>query len=230
MAISLAEKSYLYIRQKLERGEMPLGSQLVNRTLAAEIGVSVIPVREAIHRLATEGLIEHRPGAGAYVPNPSGQDLDNLYVLRDAIESCAAGEAAQHISDFQLQQLRSIVSESSQLAKEIGSQRDSTATKEQFDRWVDLEKQFHELLIEASRNSLLVKVIHEHRAISDIFESQRRESFQLKFETAEETCLGKAEILDALTERDSQRVRQLISEQIQNGRKMVLCHLRKRST
>ena len=67
MEQTLAEKSYDYIREKLSRGELPPGKRLVNRTLADEIGVSVIPVREAIHRLATEGLVEHVPGSGAFV-------------------------------------------------------------------------------------------------------------------------------------------------------------------
>ena len=83
---SLAEISYAYIRERLASGEFPPGKQLVNRTLAEEIGVSVIPVREAINRLSSEGLVDHVPGAGAYVRKANRQDLNNLYVLRDALD------------------------------------------------------------------------------------------------------------------------------------------------
>jgi DNA-binding GntR family transcriptional regulator len=98
MEQTLAEKSYDYIRKKLAGGDLPLGQRLVNRVLADEIGGSVIPVREAIHRLASEGLVEHVPGSGAFVRKTDPHDLDNLYVLRDALESCAAGVAAQTCS------------------------------------------------------------------------------------------------------------------------------------
>ena len=94
MTTSLAEQAYKHIRGKLSNGTFVPGEQLVNRVLATEIGVSVIPVREAINRLATEGLVEHVPGSGAFVRQADGQQLHDLYVLRDALESCAAGEAA----------------------------------------------------------------------------------------------------------------------------------------
>jgi DNA-binding transcriptional MocR family regulator len=66
MEQTLAEKSYDYIRKKLAGGDLPPGQRLVNRVLADEIGGSVIPVREAIHRLASEVLSSMFP-----VPVPS---------------------------------------------------------------------------------------------------------------------------------------------------------------
>ena len=55
--MSLVEQAYRHIRGKLSNGAFIPGEQLVNRVLATEVGVSVIPVREAINRLATEGLV-----------------------------------------------------------------------------------------------------------------------------------------------------------------------------
>ena len=91
---TLSEKTYRNLRGKLLAGELKAGAQLVNRTLAQAMNVSLAPVREAIQRLATEGLVEHVPGAGAFVRKSSPQDLEELYVLREAVESCAAAEAA----------------------------------------------------------------------------------------------------------------------------------------
>ena len=71
--MSLAEQAYRHIRSKLSNGTFVPGEQLVNRVLATEIGVSVIPVREAINRLATEGLVEHVPGSGAFVRQADSQ-------------------------------------------------------------------------------------------------------------------------------------------------------------
>ena len=50
--------------------------------------------------------------------------------------------------------------------------------------WIDNEKKFHELLIDSARNELLVKVIHEHRAISEIFDAQRSKPHLLTAEVA----------------------------------------------
>ena len=227
MEQTLAEKSYHYIRKKLSLGDLPPGKRLVNRVLADEIGVSVIPVREAIHRLASEGLVEHVPGSGAFVRKADPHDLDNLYVLRDALESCAAGEAARFITEHQLEELDSIVNEAQRIAMQIEQQSKRHATKRQINAWLDTEQRFHELLIEAARNSLLAKVIHEHQAIGQIFDAQRDDPQLLTADVAKQTCLGKRDLIDALRLRDRHRARELVSEQIQRGRKQVLRHLRR---
>ena len=219
---SLAEISYAYIRERLASGEFPPGKQLVNRTLAEEIGVSVIPVREAINRLSSEGLVDHVPGAGAYVRKANRQDLNNLYVLRDALESCAASEAAQYITEDQLEELEYILDRARQTAKQISTSSKGYSNKRQLDRWMDDEQQFHELLIEASRNPLLAKVVNDNRAIGTVFEIQRNDPRLLTAEVAQATCESKAELLQALRDRDSKRARQLMSDQIQRGRKTVI--------
>ncbi|WP_442505404.1 GntR family transcriptional regulator [Novipirellula sp. SH528] len=214
--------SYDYIRERLASGEFPPGKQLVNRTLAEEIGVSVIPVREAINRLSSEGLVDHVPGAGAYVRKANRQDLNNLYVLRDALESCAASEAAQYITEDQLEELECIFDRARQTASQIGDSSKGHSTKRQLDRWMDDEQQFHELLIEASRNPLLAKVVSDNRAIGTVFEAQRNDPRLLTTEVAQATCESKAELLQALRDRDPKRARQLMSDQIQRGRKTVI--------
>ena len=228
MEQTLAEKSYRYIRRKLSRGEWELGARLVNRSLASEIGVSVIPVREAIHRLASEGLVEHIPGAGAFVRNPDRQELDNLYVLRDALESCTAGESARYITEDQLEELDSILAKMQQIVVQIRQQEKQEATTALMHAWLDNEEQFHETLVEASRNRLLTKVINEYRAISQIFGAVRDDPELLTVEVAETTCQDREELLQALRGRDAKRARILMSEQIQKGRKTVLSYFNSR--
>lgn len=228
MEQTLAEKAYDHIRVKLARGELAPGNRLVNRLLAAEIGVSVIPVREAIHRLSSEGLIEHVPGAGAFVRETDPQEIDNLYVLRDALESCAAGEAARYATEPQLEELEVILTEARTIATKIAGQASGHATKRQLNAWLDLEQRFHGLLIEAARNPLLGKVTREHRAISQIFNAQRETPLILTADVAKNTCIGKSKLLKALRRRDHTVARNLMSEQIQRGRRQVLRHLRNR--
>ena len=226
MTTSLAEQAYRHIRDKLSNGAFVPGEQLVNRVLATEIGVSVIPVREAINRLATEGLVKHVPGSGAFVRQADGQQLNDLYVLRDALESCAAGEAAANITVFQLEALESLLAEAREIAKQLAKEKKQQATKRQMNAWIDNEKKFHELLITAARNELLAKVIHEHRAISEIFDAQRSKPHLLTAEVANYTCEGKSQLIEALRQRDSHLARDLMSTQIQRGRKQILKNLK----
>ena len=228
MQTTLADKSYQHVRDLLVRGELAPGQRLVTRTLADEIGVSLAPVREALNRLASEGLVEHIPGAGAFVKEADRQDLEELYVLRDATESCAAAEAARYISEQQLEELDTIVEDWQVIASQISAGAKGYATKTQLNRWLDLEEEFHEILIDASRNRLLAKVIRDHRAVSSVFEVQRGDPAILTSEVAQRTCVDRRELMAALHARDPERSRQLMSQQIQKGRKTVLSFLRKK--
>ncbi|RIK87443.1 MAG: GntR family transcriptional regulator [Planctomycetota bacterium] len=225
---SLAEKSYRHIVRKLSRGEFPPGTQLVNRTLASEIGVSVIPVREAIQRLASEGVVEHVPGAGAFVREPSWRDLDELYVLRDALESCAAEEAALHITAEQLDELERGLQEMQHIHAAIEERRSKVATPALLNRWLDCEEDFHSILVDAARNRLLSKVIRDHRAITRVFDAHRRDPSLLTAQVAETTCRDRRRLLAALRARDAALCRRLMSEHIKVGRKTVLNHLHRR--
>ena len=205
---NLTEHSYQYIKQQMEQNVLAPGARLVNRKLAAELGVSAIPVREAICRLASEGLVEHIQGSGAFVREIGREDLDELYVLRDLLESFAAGEA--------------------EITASIIERKAKHTTPTQFERWVDCETEFHEILIEASRNRLLKKVIQDQRAITDVFYALRQLKHKIITpQSAEETCAGKEQILDALKKRDADLSRQIMSEQIQAGRRDVLIFMRK---
>jgi len=223
---NLADRAYRYIKQEMQQGSLIPGSQLVNRKLAAEIGVSVIPVREAIHRLVSEGLVEHVPGAGAFVRIPNREDLEELYMLRDALESCAAAEASRYITPHQLDDLNAMLDEFDEIRDLIRERSDGHATPAQFNRWLDLEEAFHETVIDASRNRLIAKVIREHRAVTTVFESQRNNSKILTVDLAEKTCNSKKELLQALRDGNGTLAREVMSAQIQRGCRDVLAFLR----
>ena len=148
------------------------------------------------------------------------------YVLRDAVESCAAAEATRYISEDQLAELDAIVDDWRDCAAVIAARADGHATRSQLDRWLDNEEQFHDTLVCASRNRLLAKVISDHRAIDAVFEAQRNDPVLLTHEVAERTCRDRRALMDALRDRDPAQARQLMSDQIQTGKRTVLAFLR----
>ena len=75
------------LRQSLDRGRWAAGSPLRQEEIAAEFGVSRVPVREALFQLQAEGLLEMVPNKGMYVRTLSAADLGELFRLRNLIES-----------------------------------------------------------------------------------------------------------------------------------------------
>lgn len=223
---TLSEKTYRELRRKVLTGELEAGAQLVNRTLAQAMEVSLAPVREAIHRLATEGLVEHVPGAGAFVRKSSPQDLEELYVLRETVESCAAAEAARNITQNQLDAIERVRVEFEVILTTIRRQKSQMATEGMLNRWLDCEERFHLIVVEAARNRLLAKVIEDYTALGQVFGVQRHRAAILTLAVAEETCRDHAAIAGALRNRDANTARRLMGDHIQKGRKTVLDHLR----
>jgi DNA-binding GntR family transcriptional regulator len=87
---SLADRAYGEIRDKILRGDCPLGAALSRRSLAKEMGMSFLPLSEALQRLERDGLVESKPRVGTRVRIPSGEDVCERYMLREALETQAA--------------------------------------------------------------------------------------------------------------------------------------------
>jgi DNA-binding GntR family transcriptional regulator len=88
--VSLAGEAYVTLRERILRGELPIGQVISRRKLATELGMSMLPVAEALQRLEFEGLLESRPRAGTRVKIPTEQDVRGHYVVREALEVQAA--------------------------------------------------------------------------------------------------------------------------------------------
>ena len=92
----LAERAYLIVRDRILKGELRLGAPLSRRKLAAELGMSLLPVAEALQRLEVDGLVESRARVGTRVFLPAEEDIREHYEVREALESQAARLFAQH--------------------------------------------------------------------------------------------------------------------------------------
>jgi len=86
----LAGEAYATVRERILRGELAIGQVISRRKVAAELGMSFLPVSEALLRLEHEGLLESRPRAGTRVRVPTRTDVQGHYVVREALESQAA--------------------------------------------------------------------------------------------------------------------------------------------
>jgi DNA-binding GntR family transcriptional regulator len=98
----LGQEAYDRLRAAIRDGTLAPGHRITEADLAARIGVSRTPVRQAIARLEAEGLLTHEPRRGLTVTRPDHQQVVELYVMREALEGTAARLAAQHASETEL--------------------------------------------------------------------------------------------------------------------------------
>jgi DNA-binding GntR family transcriptional regulator len=102
----LAQQVYLALKDAIVRGELKQGERLVELDLARRYGLSQAPVREALARLAKEGLVVSYPHKGTFVSNFTDQDIDEIYSFREIIEPFAIRRAVERLTDADLEQLR----------------------------------------------------------------------------------------------------------------------------
>jgi DNA-binding GntR family transcriptional regulator len=143
-ASSLPSQIAELLEEAIIVGELVPGQRLRGDDLAANYGVSRIPVREAMRTLEAGGWIEIRPRYGAYVRSHSAVELTELFEVRAVGEAYAARCAAMRRTDEELQQLRDIVEETKQAAR-----RGEVATLS------PLSAQFFAVLHRAAHNSVL---------------------------------------------------------------------------
>ncbi|MBL8792411.1 MAG: GntR family transcriptional regulator [Planctomycetia bacterium] len=217
---TLTQHVYDRLRQQLLSGQLDARAQLVNRTIARELGTSTIPVREAIQRLASEGLVEYVPGAGAFVRQPDRRELAQLYDLREALEPLAAAEAARNSAAYELDELQAYCDAWQELAVAIPAR--GHATRQQLGEWLDLEERFHALLAAATRNPWLERMLNGVRLVAMVCAAQRGEPDLLTPALARKTCREHAELVRALRARDADRARDWMLKHVRHGRGVVL--------
>jgi len=140
----LGIEAYALLKQAIADGSIKAGERLTEADAAARLSMSRTPVREAIHRLETEGLLTHESRRGLIVTRPDHQMIIELYVMREALEGTAARLAAQHASDVEVTALRTLIE------KENVHLQDAAAR-------YSLNLQIHRLIYSSAHNRYLVR-------------------------------------------------------------------------
>jgi DNA-binding GntR family transcriptional regulator len=109
--VSLCDKAYLAIRDEILRGQLRPGTPLSRRRLARELGMSVLPVTDALRRLEGDGLVESRARAGTRVRVPTEKDVRELYELREALETQSARLFTERATPAQRQEMRRLAAQ-----------------------------------------------------------------------------------------------------------------------
>lgn len=152
MQSTLQENIYETIRERLTDGFWKPGEKLSEPKLAEELGVNRNPVREALLKLASEGLVERAPNMGCRVARVDDQTLMYMYQLREALETAAARLAAPAVQPAQLLELE----HQNQLIKHYAGENNAVLAAKH-------DTTFHELLIAFSGNPILLEAWKQQR-------------------------------------------------------------------
>ncbi len=141
---SLSDAAYEELRSAILDGRLAGGNPVAETMVGARLGISRTPVRRALQRLELEGYLERDPSGRLVVHRPSIEEIGEVYVLRELLEGYAARLAAERIADRELNELETLVGQDRE-AQEQG----------RIDRLAEINRQFHGLVIMASRNRTL---------------------------------------------------------------------------
>jgi len=201
---SVVDQVYEAIRERITSGSLPRGARVHQEDLAEELGVSRTPVREALRRLAAEGLVEMRTNRGARVADIDQGGMRGAYDARLVVEPGAARLAAARRLAEPLARMRAAVV----------AQRRSLRNVE---RSFEANREFHLALVAASGNEYLVQLAERlwvARIGATIYERQ--------VETQERMVLDVREhelILEAIEAGDSRRAESLTRRHLADAMK-----------
>jgi DNA-binding GntR family transcriptional regulator len=185
-----AESALAILRDQILTGELPPGTKLNQGDLARTLGMSRIPVRDAIRGLAAEGLVAHDPHRTAVVTPLSADDLAELYELRIAVEPHASALAVENIGGEELSSMAGDL-------QAMGETEDSGA-------WLEAHDHFHASLYHHSRRPRMISLLDRARA------QTRRYTWIRLDRGAEEIAAEHDLILSAAQREDSRSLRALV--------------------
>src|ERR1700746_4090244 len=107
-AVTKAEAVYIETRSRILKGTLAPGSAVNQEALAADLGVSIPPLREALRRLEMEGLIRLEAHRTVVITPLTSQELNEIYVIRMELDPLAASLAAGNASESQLEVIRQL--------------------------------------------------------------------------------------------------------------------------
>ncbi|MDO9709217.1 GntR family transcriptional regulator [Paracraurococcus lichenis] len=151
--LSLAERAYRRLRDAIVQGALPSGSRISERSLAASLGISAQPVREALRRLEQDGMVVTLPRRGTVVADFGPERQAEMGRIRAALEGAAAALTAGRADAEAL----------AALAAQLAAMREATAAGKP-DLVSAANERFHGLIHEATGNVFLIRSLAALRA------------------------------------------------------------------
>jgi DNA-binding GntR family transcriptional regulator len=194
-----------YIRRAVLSGDLPPGSKIKQDEIAGLLGVSKLPVREALIALEAEGIVDNLARRGAFVAQLSEQDVREHFAIYGALAALATERAAATLDDADLDRLASLTEQ----MRGAGTIRS----------WQSLNDSFHHTVNEAGASRRLLSLLGQLARTIPI-------QFAGRAGIPEWTYLDHVAIVDALRSRDAPAAGVLMREHLERGAEEAVVALR----
>jgi DNA-binding GntR family transcriptional regulator len=205
---SRAELVYCKLRDAIARGELKPGERVMEVEVAAWLDVSRTPVRDALRRLESEGMLRVEPRQGLVVTSITRDAMLELYVMREVLEGTAARLCARHASDVELMELEDIVKREESLQGE-------------YEALARLNRTYHDAIHHGAHNRYLEKSLS---AVNDSI-CLLGKSQMLIPERAQEAKVEHAELFGAIRQRDGDAAEAIARRHVRSAQQQRLRQL-----
>jgi DNA-binding GntR family transcriptional regulator len=196
------EWAYIQLRRWIRSGELEADQRLDQQQLAERLGVSRVPLRQALVRLQADGLVVARHHFSATVAPLSFEHAEDIYASRGALEPMLAEAAVQRLDNGTIRDLNSLLDE----------QKEALAAGLR-PRFLDLDRRFHNRLYQESGYHTSIDLVHRLRDLSDRYVA----AFQGDAERSQSTLLEHHDIVRACTSRDAAEAARLVRNHVRRG-------------
>ncbi len=200
---SLVDAAYQELRRRILENQMPPGTQALEQELAATFGMSRTPIREALIRLAQEGLVEVRPRHGMRVLPMASEDMRQIYDIITALEAAAAERMA----------LRPDAGDGVVMLDRLVTEMAAALDRDDLDEWVRADEAFHTAVLDLSGNRRLAQIANTYR---DQVHRARMLTLRLRPKPFDSVAEHQA-VADAIRHGDAPRARERLREHRQRA-------------
>ena len=167
--VTLKSQAYSHIRSRIAKGLLRAGDKLSPIELGKEIGISHIPVREAISQLESEGIVIRLERQGSFIRELSRKEVLDLVDFRSILEQESIGLAAERISRDEIDSLEEYLRQLKEVVGKLDEVKEETEVMPLMGLWMLTDFAFHLLLLRAAGNQEIVKVVCEKQIMLQMF-------------------------------------------------------------
>ena len=199
--LNLSDQIANRLRDMIIQNELAPGDRIRERDVCKNLQVSRTPLREALHKLASEGLIELIPNRGAVITRPSAEEIADMLQVLGVLEAFAGERVCNYISDQELAEIKAL-------------QYEMLAAYARQDRlnYFKLNQKIHLAIVKAARSDTLLSL---HSRLNARLYRIRYQS-NLKNETWGSALAEHDHILEALENRDAERLSALLRQHLKS--------------
>ena len=204
---SVGDAVYDTLKIAITKGDLAPGQRLIERQLSLQLHTSRIPIREAIRKLEKDGLVEKLLKRGYVVKSVTEDEIDETFGIRAVLESYAAYLATDRLTDALVKRLE----------RSIDAYREALVHRN-VQKMTEANAQFHEIIYKASGSGKLYMLINNFRD----YISRYRKTLLTTHEFAKVSLEDHIRMLDAMRERDSEKVEGLVRKHILRGKDIIV--------